>query len=658
MKSNYLKSKRAMDWLTAFFTCCIFFAFTTSTIAQETMAKAKGSAKEYIKLFSSVGTDKMVGNFPFIYLYEDKHGENLSNFTMYTASDGLEVSPIDKEDRISAFFIPQGYYVEFYEHKGFFGPKWTFSSGYYPDLWTANDKISSMKVFKDIQDPPNGTGIPENCALFFENGNPATATIWNRSQGFVGDNGPNQTGEYFKEYHKINSIDVQDQFRFAFIKGAYKVTVYSDENLTGQNLILTDTNRDDNKGTWIDLENYGLATAISSLKVEGGKYELFEFNLGPQIKEIPGAVDETSTISSAIFNNSNNTTSMNIELASSEEESWSISNWQETSMGISTTVTIGTEGSLGGTVGPKYEVAIETSLSTALGSEKTQGTVKTTDFATGVNVSPDSGCWGGARVKLSPTKVTFKPKLVYKEVDKDRKPIPGGKSIIREVDLTLNLAKRGEAEIHTFCPEEIYETMTKNIWKVDGSSDKKLTGTFTRDGRENLIWTNGAGQEVTLEPQWAFLKFTTSDEKSFDIFTHRGELEKLGYDGKMYHFKSIPGGGNVAGDGNSNNGGGDLTVKGGDIESALLSKTFKLTNATNDYHEGTFTKLANGNLQWQNKANVKWALKPMYASNYLDTTVGDCAYKTNAGGDKFTLIIEKGQLKGFKFMTDTFYVVN
>jgi len=90
-------------------------------------------------------------------------------------------------------------------------------------------------------------------------------------------------------------------------------------------------------------------------------------------------------------------------------------------------------------------------------------------------------------------------------------------------------------------------------------------------------------------------------------------------------------------------------------ERTLLNNIFKLQDYENGYHGGRFTKISNGNLQWENQAGVSWELKPMYNRGYLDATIGDNYYKNNEGGKRFELLVSPScDFLGFKFMGEEY----
>jgi len=98
---------------------------------------------------------------------------------------------------------------------------------------------------------------------------------------------------------------------------------------------------------------------------------------------------------------------------------------------------------------------------------------------------------------------------------------------------------------------------------------------------------------------------------------------------------------------------GQLFKKGEDFKNVFLNRTFRQEPYQNGYHEGSFSELPNGNILWTNKAGISWETKLDYANRSLDTTVGDCAYKTMPNGDVMKLQFDaNNKLTGVKFMSD------
>ncbi len=111
--------------------------------------------------------------------------------------------------------------------------------------------------------------------------------------------------------------------------------------------------------------------------------------------------------------------------------------------------------------------------------------------------------------------------------------------------------------------------------------------------------------------------------------------------------------------GSSNNNNSSTSLNTGNTESfeeVLLGNTFSLVNPTNDWDEGSFKRLDNGLIQWENKAGASWFMLPVYDKNYLDTSIGNCYFKDFPGGDKFEFIISQENLIGFKFLDEEYFI--
>lgn len=634
MKSNIFKNLKGIE-LVKFGVFAMALLFCQSGFSQ--------TARNYSDLIPQIYKKGLVT------LFTEKHylkkGDGIAQqLDLDFKGESVYFPTVPLQDKISGMFISQGLYVVAYEHPGKEGARWTFSSGYYPDLWKSNQCISSMEVFIDKNDPHNGTGIPENAAILYESNNPKSADVWNRSHGLIPD------AKYLSEWSEIGGIDVEDTFKYLYVKGSYRVTLYEHKDHSGSSETFKDVNR--GEGTWYNLDKYGLRDRVSSAVVEGGKYAVTGFDFGPSTIGDPKFGE--SNVISAIFDNrrSDSRGDANLSLVKGKEQTWSLAKSLETTVGASTSIEFSNEGSLSAVVAGSYTASFTASIETAVGSSEEKGTAEYEEAGTSVTVDPDGGCIGGARMVFTPITSKFEVTLTYSEVDGQGNKIPGGHSYTRSNMLTINSSDHGVIEKHSFCPKDVAEKMVNNAWAVRGAADSNLKGGFAKiPNSDNLKWTNANGHSLTLTPDFENICYKSSDGKTFNFYTFKGELESFGYNGKKYYETEAA---EVVSTG-GNSGGGDLTGK-GDVEELLLSKTFKLQNPTNGYHEGSFTKLSNGNLEWKNKAGIKWALKPMYAANYLDTTVGDCFYRTQPGGDKFVLIMENGQLKGFKFMRDTFYV--
>jgi hypothetical protein len=94
-----------------------------------------------------------------------------------------------------------------------------------------------------------------------------------------------------------------------------------------------------------------------------------------------------------------------------------------------------------------------------------------------------------------------------------------------------------------------------------------------------------------------------------------------------------------------------------DFERVLLNSIFEYEDYSNAYHKGSFVKISNDNLFWENDAGKVWELKPVYAKGYLDATIGDNPYKTDTDGQQFKLLVNDNcDCYGFQFMKGKYLV--
>jgi hypothetical protein len=617
--------------------------------------------KKWIELFHPL-SNRMIFKGDKVILYEHKHYfanntggsiEGIDVTALFNGDDDeIYIPVIPLEDIASGIFVPRGVVVTAYEHRGKKGAKWTFAEGYHPDLWKSNDVISSMTITLNENSPRTNDALAENAAILFESSDPANATSWNRSHSLA-------AGVYSSDWNSKNSIDAEDAFKYLYVKGAYTVVLYENKDFGGASHEFKDEYR--GVGTWYDLSRFDLRDKVSSVKVEGGKYECYDLVLGTptDVPLVGEARNEIRTVSVSAVNNTQDIAPFPAEVSKTIESSLEISRENTTEMSTSATITIGTPEA----APTKFELAITAGVSHAISNGESRGTATQDALGAGFEPSVRSGCRGATVLVSRPIKQVYKDaKLLFREIDAKGKPVANGHEFSEPIEINVDGSTKVEFDAVTFCESDIREAMLQNNWSPDnGHTDKNSIGKFVEDGKENLIWENALGEKIKLEPEHRQMSYkSTSGDKKFRFGIKAGVLDHLIFGDKKLYPSNDPtlfvNNSNSAG---SYTGGGDTTAKGGSsLESDLLSKTFKLQNATNGYHEGTFTKLANGNLEWKNKAGVKWALKPMYASNFLDTTVGDCYYKTQNGGDKFILLMENGGLKGFKFMGEEYLVVN
>lgn len=93
------------------------------------------------------------------------------------------------------------------------------------------------------------------------------------------------------------------------------------------------------------------------------------------------------------------------------------------------------------------------------------------------------------------------------------------------------------------------------------------------------------------------------------------------------------------------------------LENSLLHQ-FQRTPVQNDYHVGSISRIPNsgGKLRWTNKTGVSWTLTPDYPNQVLRTEDDSPYQKT--GPREFTLVIENGQVTGFKFANELYKIVD
>ena len=251
---------------------------------------------------------------------------------------------------------------------------------------------------------------------------------------------------------------------------------------------------------------------MSSAVVEGGKYALTGFDFGESTMGAP-EFGETDVVSVAFDNTGSDSRGQaTVSLVKGKEQSWNLSNWQETTAGVSSTIEFSNEGSLSAVVAGTYTASFTASLETALGSQKDEGSAKYQESSTEVVVDPDGGCFGGGRMTFTPVTAKFNVTLTYSEVDENGRKVPGGSSYTKTTPLEIKSSKHSTIEKHSFCPRDVAEKMVNNRWGVRGSADKNLMGSFTEiPNSDKLKWTNLNGQSLTLTPKFNEMCYTTSD---------------------------------------------------------------------------------------------------------------------------------------------------
>ena len=94
------------------------------------------------------------------------------------------------------------------------------------------------------------------------------------------------------------------------------------------------------------------------------------------------------------------------------------------------------------------------------------------------------------------------------------------------------------------------------------------------------------------------------------------------------------------------------TVDGAASLESKVAGNYERRPAENGWHRGRIT-LKNGKYFWQNEAGSRWELTPDFANLQLKKAPGSDYYDSD-DGKVIRLIVENGQLVGFKHMSDTF----